>query len=132
MQYRVARRMRIPRQTYTKNGVLVAAVPGWAVGWIDNSRLLVNSYTSGRQLVYAGSTIYDPTGAKVATPPLPELREFQVATSDWIYSAQQNTIYSLTTGVAVWTSPNPSAGIGAVSGSNIVFESGTRVLVESY
>jgi hypothetical protein len=115
-----------------KNGVLVAAVPGWAVGWIDNSQLLVNSYTSGRQLVYAGSTIYDPTGAKVATPPLPELREFQVATSDWIYSAQQNTIYSLTTGAAVWTSPNPSAGIGAVSGSNIVFESGSRVLVESY
>jgi len=117
-----------------KNGQLVTAVSGWAVGWIDDGRLLVNNYgvqyPSPSQ--YLGCTIYDPTGVKLATPSLPELRQFQTVTSDLIYSAQVNTIYSLSSGASTWTSSSPSLGVGAVAGSYVVFASGSRVLLASY
>jgi len=115
-----------------RNGILTTAVPGWAVGWIDDDRLLVNNYAAGSAPVFSGCTIYDPTGIKLAAPALPELQEFQAVTSDWVYSARENAIFSLTTGASTWTSADPSVGVGAVSGSFVVFESGSRVLAESY
>ena len=119
-----------------KNGNLVAAVPGWAVGWIDNDRLLVNSYTSDPRHVsivyYAGCSIYDASGAKLASPALPELQEIQTVTADQVYSPKLNQILSLTTGAPTWTSANPSTGVGAVAGSRVVFVSGARVLAEPY
>jgi len=116
-----------------RNGMLATAVPGWAVGWIDDGRLLVNNYAAGPVFaVFSGCTIYDPTGIKLATPALPELQELQAVTSDSVYSARKNAIFSLTTGASTWTSADPSVGVGAVSGSFVVFESGSRVLAESY
>jgi hypothetical protein len=113
--------------------MLATAVPGWAVGWIDDGRLLVNNYAAGPVFaVFSGCTIYDPTGIKLATPALPELQELQAVTSDSVYSARKNAIFSLTTGASTWTSADPSVGVGAVSGSFVVFESGSRVLAESY
>jgi len=81
-----------------KNGKLVTAIPGVALGWIDNSRILVNEYalsSGGTVLQYTGATIYDSTGAKIATPALPELKSIQTVTSDSVYDPSHNAIYSL-------------------------------------
>jgi hypothetical protein len=115
-----------------KNGVLVTAAPGWAVGWIDNNRILTNNYAATRGGGYINATIYDATGTKLATVAVPELKSLQPVDSDSIYSPELNSIFSLTTGAALWTSPNPSTGVGAVAGSYVVFASGSQVLAESH
>ena len=152
-----------------QNGQLITTISDannqtdtFAVGWIDNSRLLVNHYTwtphtcfpppcfplpPPPSWVYSGSTIVSPTGAVLATTPLPELHSIQSVTSDAIYEPIQNVIYSLTTGRAVWTSPYPqnwgwpgtfSVGfadlerIGAVSGPYVVYESQGQVIAVKY
>ncbi len=102
------------------------------MGWLDNARLLVNQYavpTDEDYITYSGCTIYSPTGAALATPPLPELLSIQPVTSDTVYSPARNAIYSLTTGKPTWIGPYPPdagnpnghAWMGAVSGGNIVF-----------
>jgi hypothetical protein len=115
-----------------KNGVLVTAVPGWVVGWLDNSRLLVNTYAQGQSSVaYSGAVIYDSTGAKVSTSTIPELLRIQALGGDQIYSPDKNTIFSLSSGQSVWTATVPSND-GAVAGSNVVFASGSQVLLDTH
>lgn len=115
-------------------GTLVTAVPGWAVGWLDDSRILVNSYTLTHTspVTYSGSTIYSSSGSKLGAPPLPELQSLQIVSADSVYDPGSNAIYSTTTGMATWTSASPSTGVGAVAGSNVVFASGSQVLVQPY
>jgi hypothetical protein len=118
------------------NGALVTAVPGWVVGWLDATHILVNTYIvnhgSGGFLNYSSCAIYDSSGTKTAAPPLPELKSFQVVSADSVYDPNSNAVYSITTGLPTWTSASPSTGVGAVAGSNIVFASGNQVLVEPY
>jgi hypothetical protein len=128
--------------TIYQNGQQVATVPGAAVGWIDNGRLLVNQYTrtTSGDSYYSGCTIFDPTGVVLANPPLPELGGIQPITSDTVYAPNRNAIYSLSTGQATWTSPYPpdsgnNAGIswiGAIAGPYVVFESEGRVIAVKY
>ncbi len=126
--------------TVYQNGQQIATLTGVGVGWIDNSQLLVNHYTQNSSgAVYAGCSIYSPTGALLATPALPELHSIQPVTSDTVYEPSLNTIYSFTTGEATWTSPYPpdsgnagAAWIGAVSGPYVVFESEGRVIAVKY
>jgi hypothetical protein len=116
-----------------KNGTLITAVPGVAVGWIDDNRLLVNNYVAmGSDIEYSGCTIYNSMGVKLTQPNLPELTEFQAVTSDLIYSAYNNTIFSLSSGSAAWTTTTPAYIVGAVSGPHVVFLSVSRLLVDSY
>ena len=100
-----------------KNGALVTAVPGFGIGWIDNSRILANQYVSANGgTVYGEATIYDATGARIASPALPELKSIQTVTSDSVYDPSHNAIYSLTTGQPLWTGALPGSGLGAVAG----------------
>jgi len=118
-----------------KNGTLVTAVPGFLVGWIDNSQVLVNTYGylgHSDYISYMGATIYSSAGAKLATPPLPELKSIQPVTSDTVYSPEYNVIYSVTLGAPTWTSPYSFTGHGAVAGSYVVFQSGSEVVVDNY
>jgi hypothetical protein len=116
-----------------KNGKLVTAVAGLGIGWIDNSRILVNQYTLlGTLAQYAGAVIYDTRGARIGAPALPELRAIQTVTPDSIYDPSHNAIYSLTTGQPTWTGSLPASGVGAVAGSHVVYESGHRIVDESY
>ena len=116
-----------------KNGQLVTAVPGWVVGWIDNERVLVNNYAVvTRFITYANATLYSATGTNLATVNLPELMSIQTVTSDSVYSPKLNTIFSLTTGAATWTNPNPTTGVGAVAGGYVVYASGSRILADTY
>jgi hypothetical protein len=149
--------------TIYQNGQLIGTVGGLggAVGWIDNSHLLVNFYVwetpppgtlPGREpsipiLVYAGCNIVSPTGEVLAATLLPELNIIQPVTSDTVYQPSLNVIYSLTTGQAVWTSPYPwdtaSSGsrtvgfadeerIGAISGPYVVYESDGEIIAVRY
>jgi hypothetical protein len=129
--------------TYTKdstttniytNGMLTTAVKGYAAGWIDNNQLLVNNYPPGYKApaAYSNATIYSPTGSPiVATVPLPELLTFQPVNSSSLYSPAFNTIFALPSGNKLYSSTTPSTGQGAVVGSNVVFTSGSRIVVDT-
>jgi len=119
-----------------KNGILVTAVPGWVVGWIDNGRILVNEYINESpdsvHSAFAHASIFSATGTELSQPALPELLNIQDVTSDSIYSPDLNEIFSLSTGQSTWSSPYPSQKTGAVSGPYVVFEAGSRILVDTY
>jgi hypothetical protein len=124
--------------TIYQNGTAIAAVPGFAVGWIDDSDLLVDTYTGEAPYPsYTGSAIYSPTGTLVASPPLPEIKNFQTVGPGLIYTPDSNTIYSTSTGKATWTSVYPYGevyppqGAGATADGDVVFLSGARVVVQS-
>jgi hypothetical protein len=119
-----------------KNGTLVATVPGAAVGWIDNNRLLVNQYIQILRPFledgYGGCTIYSSAGAPLSTPSLPELKSIQTVNSDSVYDPSHNAIYSLTSGQPTWTGSFPSSGVGAIAGLNVVYESTHSVVAEAF
>jgi len=117
-----------------QNGTLVGAVTGEPEGWIDDGRLLVNTYsTSGSGgLLYSGCTISSPAGATLSSPALPELTNIQPVTTDTVYAPNQNGIFSLTTGVATWESGSPSADVGAVVGPYVVYLSESQILAAKY
>ncbi len=117
------------------NGILAAAVNGFAIGWIDNNQLLVNNY--GQQVsvstyAYAGASIYSATGSLVSTPTLPELLTIQPVDSTSIYSPTLNTIFSLPSGNALYQSGTPVTGPAAIAGPSVVFTSGTRIVVDTH
>ncbi|NYF92049.1 putative Ig domain-containing protein [Tunturiibacter empetritectus] len=131
-----------------KNGTLAATVNGYVVGWIDNNRVLVNTFgTDIRPETlppYTGTVIYDATGAQLTTlNALPQLAPgmegaggFLTVDSNSIYS--NYSIYSLTTGAVTWTEPlslggvkiQPQVGPSALSGNYLVFVYGARILVD--
>jgi len=137
-----------------KNGVLVATVSGVVAGWIDNNRVLVNTFAAGDPTTdppppYTGAVIYDASGTQITTlNSLPQLTPseitqalvggFQTVNSDAIYSPATYSIYSLTSGAVIWTESLPGGttinfpyyGASAVSGNYIIFTSGHRILVD--
>jgi hypothetical protein len=121
-----------------KNGTLTTAVPGWAVGWIDNNRLIVNKYVSDGSAksnpVWNGVDIVDAGGHLVASPAITELLGFQTVSANSIYSPVLNAILSVDSGDTLWSSATQSTGSlgGAVAGSHVIFQSGTTVLAEQY
>ncbi len=128
-----------------KNGTLVATVNGFVVGWIDNSRLMVNTFDSSGN--YTGALIYDATGTLLTTlNSLPQLassvtsylpNNFLTVDSNSIYAPSTYSIYSLTTGAVLWsealpvpaTAYPPYRAASTLSGNYVVFTSGTRVMV---
>jgi Putative Ig domain len=107
-----------------KNGALVTAIPGTGIGWIDDNQLLAS--TQGN------TVIYNAAGVQLSSPPLPQLTSIQPVTSNSVYDATHNAIYSLATGQPIWTGSFLSSGVGAVSASYVVYESGHSVVVEIY
>jgi len=121
--------------TIYNNGAAATAVPGIAVGWIDDTQLLVDTYVQvdkfGIQMQYNGCVIYSPTGTSLSTPPLPAIGFFQTVGPGLIYTPDSNTIYSISTGEPTWTSTYPYGGNGATAGGYVVFASGARVVAQS-
>lgn len=120
-----------------QDGALVTAVSGRGVGWIDDSRILVNRYgfvySGGRywEFKYQGAEIYDTTGTLLASLPLPELSSIQPIGDTAVYSPERNTIFSLATGAALWAGPRGS-GPGAIAGGRVVYPFAQYVLSEPY
>lgn len=126
--------------TVYTNGAAVTAVPGWAVGWIDDNRLLTNTYSA--EDAFNGSAIYNRSGVQVTSPALPEMRHLQRVALDSIYSREsypqgraagaRHAIYSVTTGQATWTSAISTEPVGAVAGPYVIYLKGPRVRAERY
>jgi hypothetical protein len=115
------------------NDALTANVPGAPVGWIDDSRLLLNRYVryGARELEFRfdGVDIVDASGQLVASPPLPEIHELQAIDANLIYSPELNVILNVTTGDTTWSSGAVhTQGLGAVAGDQVVFLSGAKVV----
>jgi hypothetical protein len=119
--------------TIYNNGTPVTSVPGFAVAWIDDTELLVDSYVADvfGQIHYSGCTIYSPTGAVLSSPPLPEIQSFQSVSPGLIYTPDSNTIYSTSSGKPTWTSTYRYGGVGATASGYVVFLSGARVVAEN-
>jgi hypothetical protein len=87
------------RQSYATRlydgGVLQTTVPGRAVGWFDNGRLLVQTYIYNQGSRYDGTKIYGPTGNVVSTPTLPELTGFDVIGPSRIFSYLDSNVYDV-------------------------------------
>jgi hypothetical protein len=131
-----------------KSGVMVPFVPGWPVGWIDNTHLLVNTYVQntagGPPSVYAGCTIYDLSATATGTCALPELLGFQTVDSDTLFTLNQPRLVSLSTGAVIWQSGDalpcapsqvqflPLCFPDALAGNHVVLVSDSRVVVQSY
>lgn len=117
-----------------KNGLLATAVSGFAVGWIDNNQLLVNNYVVRYPSlsVFSNCSIYDATGAVQPGCNLPELFQIQPVSSSSVYSPALNQILSVPAGTPIYTSTLPLTGAAAVAGSNVVFASGSRIVVDNY
>jgi hypothetical protein len=125
-----------PITSIYKNGVLTTSVPGWIVGWLDNTRFLVDNYQVSvvppANTSYLGNIVYSSQGSALSTPALPEAPDFRVISADAVYSPAMNTIYSVTTSAPIWVSGNSSTGLGDASGSQVVFTSGTLVLAQPH
>ena len=145
-----------PTSNIYLNGVLVTAVPGASVTWIDNNTLLTTSFVYDSVygiFTYTGSNLFDSTGHLSSSPPVPQLQfgSVQPLSSNLLYGGGGNAIYSLTTGAAVWASGSPITGFAAnppaggipettpwgwrapssaVSGAHVVFQYGHLILAE--
>ncbi len=126
------------------NGTYVTTVVGYAVGWLDNARLLVDTYNSQGTLI--GANIFSPTGSLLAVAPFGAFKTLQVVSSDLVYAPQLNQVLSLSGANDGWASGDLCGDVirlggaageattcfDAYAGSAVVFESGNLVLVQPY
>jgi hypothetical protein len=114
------------------NGSLESAAAGWPLGWLDDSRLLVNTYgprTRPSDDIYKGAAIVNAAGVVLQNCPIPELAQIQPVSATAIYSPQRNSIFELVTGDVLWASVSDHRSAGAVSGEHVVFASGNGATV---
>jgi Putative Ig domain len=121
------------------NGTLVTAFSGLTVGWLDNSRLLVNNYMSDSPgSAYSGCALFGANGMATggACALQFEVQRFQPVTSDGIYVPLTDQILSVSTSNVVWKSADPfihtGLSLGAVAGANVIFISGIDVLAQTF
>ncbi|HMY21275.1 MAG TPA: hypothetical protein PKA58_33365 [Polyangium sp.] len=86
------------------------AVPGRAVGWIDNDHfytyLMKYNPFPNPGSTYDKTMIYDSHGNLLATPPIPQaIDDIDVISSTVIYAPKLGIAYDWTTGAPTWTSP---------------------------
>ncbi len=118
------------------NGTRSGAAVGWASGWLDDSRLIVNRFRGiPDEFAFVGADIVSSSGTLLAQPALPNMSRFQLVGTDTIYSPELNVILNATTGDTVWSSAAPisnnrSQNVGAVAGNYVYFVSGTTIRVE--
>jgi hypothetical protein len=109
-----------------KNGVVTASVPGWPAGWIDDARLLANTYQPARiGWTFRSAAVFSSTGQLIPSPTLPFLINPEPVAPESLYGPDQNRIYSLTTGSEIWSSAAAHQGRGALAGGYVVFASDT-------
>ncbi|WP_437952023.1 hypothetical protein WME98_15655 [Sorangium sp. So ce296] len=131
---------------FYEDGALVNAVPGCAIGWIDDTRVLVQTYVFNSNRIrweYQASTIYDELGNPVSAPPLPRIPirtdlNFSSSYDDYgiqpvsatlFYSRGDGVLYDIDTGAALATFP---AWRSAPAGAFMVYPCGHGVCAETY
>jgi hypothetical protein len=137
----------LPMQTEIfKSGVMASSLPGWPVGWTDNTHLIVNNYVKGAEgAAYGGCTVYDLSGIATGTCALPEVTGFQMLNSDTLYALIKPEMVSISTGTVSWMSGDPlpyfvplstvfkvGPFFTALAGNHVVLVSDSRVVVQSF
>ena len=119
------------------DATLVSAVSGYAIGWLDDDLLLVDTYAVmntgyGPFVVFAGSRLYDAAGNFVSTSPLPEIESLQVVSGTRVYDRLRNVVYDTRDGSIVWSGPDLLGSQGAVAGSYVVFPTNGHLVATRY
>ncbi|WP_437723060.1 hypothetical protein [Sorangium sp. So ce861] len=131
---------------FYEDGGLVNAVPGCAIGWIDEARVLVQTYVrpiGSTRWTYQASMIYDELGNPVATPPLPRIPNgldsgyldsrdeygIQPVSATALYARYNGVLYDIDTGAALATFPGRRS---AAAGAFMVYPCGHGVCAETY
>ncbi|WP_437931423.1 hypothetical protein WMF37_19960 [Sorangium sp. So ce291] len=120
-------------------GVLVNVVPGCAIGWIDDTRALVQTYRriASDRWEYEASTLYDPTGNVVSTPALPPIPIRQQGSMTGgivpvsptaIHVRGGSTIHDVETGAVVTTLPVA----GVLAADHVVYLCGHGICATPY
>jgi hypothetical protein len=116
-----------------QGSTLVTAVSGYAVGWIDDSHVLLQyyKYNSTYGLTqYDHSVVYTNQGVVAYSPTLPEIKSFDTISATKIFSHTDSNIYDVTTGNLVWSGGVPAGG--AAAGPYAVYVSGSGVFLTAY
>ncbi|WP_437973827.1 hypothetical protein WMF11_34955 [Sorangium sp. So ce295] len=131
---------------FYEDGVLVNAVPGCAVGWLDDTRALVQTYTRNfltNRWELQASTLYDELGNVIATPPLPRItlapKDYTVdygkpaygmvpVSPTAIHARYERAIYDIKTGATLATLPEASV----IAGSSVVYPCGNAICAAPY
>jgi hypothetical protein len=109
-----------------ENGVLVGAANGVSRTWLDTDSLLMNLYKQqGPAWAFDKTEIVAPTGAVIQTPPLPPTRRAVAIDANTLYSAEQNAIYDVLSGVVLWQGLQGDVDggfhVGAPAGGRVVY-----------
>ncbi|MGK3982747.1 hypothetical protein WME99_06900 [Sorangium sp. So ce136] len=124
---------------FYEEAVLVNVVPGCAIGWIDDTRALVQTYrrSAAGGWEYEASTVYDPAGNVVSTPPLPPIpiRQqgstsggFVTVSPTAIHVRGGRTIHDVETGAVQTTLPVA----GVLAGGHVVYRCGYGICATPY
>ena len=129
------------RTALYNNDTYVTTVVGYALGWLDNARLLVDTYDS--QHGFIGANIFSPTGGLLAVAPFGPFDTMQVVSSNFVYAPQLNQVLPLSGANGAWASGDLCGAVtaydngepyrytscsGAFAGSAVVFASGNLVI----
>jgi hypothetical protein len=110
-----------PTTNLYSNGTLVSAANGWAVEWLDDTRVFLNSYIDRRGFPsYSTSRVVNTTGQVVATASFTfEPHPIQSLGNDLVYVSNFKSIRNAS------TSPhdNTYGDSGAVAGNFVFFPS---------
>ena len=74
--------------------------------------------------------MYSPLGAYLGKTALPGMLYMGFVPPDAVYGGDR--ISSITSGATTWMSGNSPTGVGAISGSQVVFGSGNFLLAQPY
>jgi len=105
-------------------GQLTGAVPGVALGWLDQDRVLAATFSWVHSLTLATDTIYDPSGAVIAELPPSTSSAVTPLGDDQVYVP--NGVIELSSGLMIWQ--GQPAQLGAVVGPHeVIYVSGAQV-----
>jgi hypothetical protein len=117
-------------------GRLVGSAHGYPVQWLDDERLLVQTFAdpdSGFGISsYLGSSVCDPQGNVTALAALPEVSELRAVGANQVYSPFNLTLYNLVDGSVAWTSPVLGPSNDLAGSSFLVVATDHRVIVEAH
>jgi hypothetical protein len=107
------------------NEVKSTAVPGVAVGWLQDDELLVDVSGTG--------VTFNSAGIKQGAAALPSLNgPIQVLSATSVFDAASNSIYSLSTGTMTWSGPGYPPNGGTIAGGRVAFTFHNQIVTEPY
>ena len=119
-----------------ENGTLIDAFAGYALLWLDQDRLLVNTVSeSNNPNNPGGARIYAVPGGFQPGPRLPSLdyADPRMVSSTEVYAEpRDNAVYSLSTGERLWSCDDAPEGQGTVAAGNIVFSTANKIIFTQY